>query len=128
MTDETPQQRLARLAKARRTELGLSVRAASMAAGIDRNTWSWMEAGTRVLQDRNYAKVEKALQWPTGEIPRILDTVEDSSAVNARRVLEMSWAEIAVLVADAVAADGPHQAGAELEKIVAQRTKTRQDT
>lgn len=127
-TDETPQQRLARLVKARRLELRLSVRAAAKAAGVDRNTWSSLEDGTRVLQDRNYDKVETASQWPPGEILRILATAESPEDADARRAVEMSWAEIAVLVADAVAAGGPHRAGTQLEQIVALRAKARQGT
>lgn len=68
----TPQQRLAIAVKNRRVKLGLSVRAAAKAAGVDRNTWSSVEDSSRVLQDRNYGKFEAALQWPDGEIERVL--------------------------------------------------------
>lgn len=124
-TDEVPQHRLARLVKERRLKLKLSVRAAAKAAGIDRNTWSSLEDGSRVLQDRNYAKVEEALNWPTGEILRILSPGSAAADAAARqRIVEMSWAEIAIRIADVVETPaeeggGPEEAGRQLDSIFA---------
>ena len=132
-TDETPKDRLARLVHARRLELRLSVRAAAKAAGVDRNTWSSLEDGSRVLQDRNYAKIEEALSWPTGEILRIL--TPGSAAADAaarRRIAEMSWAEIATRIADVVNAPppegGPEEAGRQLDRIFAIKVEAWQRT
>jgi transcriptional regulator with XRE-family HTH domain len=99
--DETAQQRLARRVKTRRLQLHLSVRAAAMKAGVDRNTWSWLEAGTRVLQDRNYSKVETALEWPLGEILRILAEPAASASEAARqRLANMSREELGTYLLD----------------------------
>lgn len=70
---ETPQQRLSRRVRTRRQELGLSVRAASKLAGVDRNTWASLEDGSRVTQDRHYGGIERTLQWPTGHILALLE-------------------------------------------------------
>lgn len=56
----------------RRQELGLSIRAAAKAAVVDRATWTALEEGTRTTQDRHYAGIEQALQWPTGTIQAIV--------------------------------------------------------
>lgn len=128
-TDETPQERLARLVKERRLELRLSVRAAAKAAGVDRNTWSTLEDGSRVLQDRNYDKVETALNWSSGEVLRILAPGRGAAdAAARRRIVEMSWAEIATRIADVVEADGPEEAGRQLDAIFAIKVEARQRT
>jgi hypothetical protein len=69
---ETAQQRLPRAVKERRLYLRLSVRAAAKLAGIDRGTWMALEEGSRKTQDSNYAGIEMALQWPPGQIVKIL--------------------------------------------------------
>lgn len=71
--EEGPRQRLAHLMEQRRRALGLSVRAAAQAAGIDRATWTSAEAGTRQTAEYNYAGIEKALSWQSGSIDAILD-------------------------------------------------------
>jgi hypothetical protein len=57
----------------RRQKLALSVRAAAGAAGIDRATWTSLEAGTRVVQDRSHAAIEDVLQWPPGSIAAFVE-------------------------------------------------------
>lgn len=63
--------RLGKLVERRRIELGLSVRAAAKLAGIDRATWAALEDGSRLTQDRHYAGIERALQWPTSYVQSI---------------------------------------------------------
>jgi transcriptional regulator with XRE-family HTH domain len=129
MDSETAQQRLARLVKARRLQLHLSVRAAAKAAGVDRNTWSSLEDGTRVLQDRNYAKIETALQWPTGEVPRILSAPAQSEAEAVRqRFVAMSREELAMHILDFAEARGAKEAADLLEQILAVRAEAQQRT
>ncbi|MFF4600117.1 hypothetical protein [Amycolatopsis sp. NPDC001319] len=70
--DETPHQRLARAVRDRRVWLGLSVRAASRLASVSRGTWQALEDATRVIQSRNYGGVQRALQWPIGQIESLL--------------------------------------------------------
>lgn len=67
--------RLGELVKKRRIELSLSVRAAAKVAGIDRATWTGLEEGTKVTQDRHYAGIERALRWPTGYIASVASGV-----------------------------------------------------
>lgn len=93
---ETPQQRLSRQVRTRRQELGLSVRAASKLASVDRNTWASLEDGSRVTQDRHYGGIERALQWSTGHILALLEkdltpenqpTDEQIVAMDARAIM-----------------------------------------
>lgn len=64
---------LARKVRARRVELGLSVRAAALAAEMDRNTWSYLEDGSKRTAEFKYAGIERALQWEPGSVTAILD-------------------------------------------------------
>jgi transcriptional regulator with XRE-family HTH domain len=64
---------LAKKVRARRVELGLSVRAAAQAADIDRNTWSYLEDGSRRTSEFKYAGIERALQWESGSVAAILE-------------------------------------------------------
>ncbi|MFC3504854.1 helix-turn-helix domain-containing protein [Micromonospora krabiensis] len=73
MDDRGGQDQLATLVRARRIELGLSARAAAQTAGIDRNTWAYLENGTRRTAEFNYAGIERALQWAPGSIQRVLE-------------------------------------------------------
>lgn len=69
---EGGRRRLAWLVKQQRQSLGLSVRAAASKAGVDRATWTGMEDGSRGTQDRQFAGIERALEWPPGAIAAIL--------------------------------------------------------
>jgi transcriptional regulator with XRE-family HTH domain len=64
--------RLGRLVKQQRQNLGLSVRAAAQKAGVDRATWTSLEAGSRDTQDRQFVGIERALEMPRGTIAAIL--------------------------------------------------------
>jgi transcriptional regulator with XRE-family HTH domain len=64
---------LARRVRARRVELGLSVRAAAQAAEMDRNTWSYLEDGTKKTAEFKYAGIERALQWEPGSVTAVLE-------------------------------------------------------
>ncbi|WP_194821263.1 helix-turn-helix domain-containing protein [Micromonospora sp. S-DT3-3-22] len=72
MDERGGQDQLGQRVRSRRLELGLSARAAAQAAGIDRNTWSYLENGTRRTAEFNYAGVERALRWAPGSISAIL--------------------------------------------------------
>ncbi|MFI2667882.1 helix-turn-helix domain-containing protein [Micromonospora carbonacea] len=72
MDERVGQGQLGTRVRDRRVELGLSARAASQAAGIDRNTWSYLENGTRRTAEFNYAGIERALRWAPGSIRAIL--------------------------------------------------------
>lgn len=63
---------LGKLVSQGRQELGLSIRAAARDAGVDRATWTALEEGSRVTQDRHYAGIERALEWPVGTIRAIV--------------------------------------------------------
>jgi hypothetical protein len=63
---------LARLVRARRGELKLSVSRAAKLAPVDRATWTGVEDATRVPQSHNRAAIEKVLGWTSGSIDRIL--------------------------------------------------------
>jgi transcriptional regulator with XRE-family HTH domain len=63
--------RLARLVQQQRQSLGLSVRAAARKAGVDRATWAGLEDGSRETQDRQFAGIERALEWAAGSIDAI---------------------------------------------------------
>lgn len=71
---------LAKRVRARRQELGLSVRAAAQAADMDRNTWSYLEDGSRRTSEFKYAGIERALQWEPGSVTAILDGREPTPA------------------------------------------------
>lgn len=64
--------RLAAAVGARRIELGLSVREAAKRAGVDRDTWTAIEEGTRNTRADKYAGIEQALMWVRGSIEAIL--------------------------------------------------------
>ncbi|MEV0726050.1 helix-turn-helix transcriptional regulator [Micromonospora purpureochromogenes] len=64
---------LAQKVRARRVELGLSVRAAAQAAEMDRNTWSYLEDGSRKTAEFKYAGIERALRWEPGSVSAILE-------------------------------------------------------
>lgn len=109
---ETAQQRLARRVRQRRMELGLSVRAAAKVAGIDRDTWSKLEDGTRATQDRNYNAIERTLEWPQGEIDSIL---KQQNVTKIRRPTEgeirsMSMAQLGAIAAQIEAKEGYEKA------------------
>jgi transcriptional regulator with XRE-family HTH domain len=71
--DPQSQHRLAQLVRERRTQLGLSVRAAADRSGIARGTWIALEEGTRRTADRNYAAIERTLRWATGSAQQVAD-------------------------------------------------------
>lgn len=56
----------------RRLALGLSASAAAVAAGVARNTWSALEAGTQRMSEHKYVDVERTLRWEAGSIAAIL--------------------------------------------------------
>lgn len=73
MNPAAAHQRLAQIVKARRVELGLSVRDIAKQAVIDRQTWTNLEAAARTLRTTNWSKVERVLGWGPGSIAAILD-------------------------------------------------------
>jgi hypothetical protein len=109
---ETPQQRLSHEVRQRRTTLGLSVRAASTLAGLNRATWTALEDGTRSTQDRHYGGIERALQWPPGHIRSILDeeTVTKIRRPTDDEVRSMSMAQLGAIAAQIEAKEGYEKA------------------
>lgn len=57
--------RLARVAKARRLELGLARNKTAAEIGISKDTWKRVEQGQPV-REMNYAKIDAALGWAVG--------------------------------------------------------------
>jgi hypothetical protein len=98
----------------RRKKLGLSVRAAANDAGIDRATWTALEAGTRTIQDRHHAAIEGVLQWQPGAIATYLEdgaTLPPSHTTavddgDAPLVVRMSADELAELIMEVQDASG----------------------
>lgn len=72
MTETVYRHKLGELVRQGRQELSLSIRAAASAAGVDRATWTALEDGSRVTQDRHYAGIERVLGWPSGTIETIV--------------------------------------------------------
>lgn len=72
--------RLGSLIRERRRWLGLTMASAAAAAGIDRNTWSTAESGSRRIVDNNYAGIERAIGWAPGSIAAVLAGGEPTPA------------------------------------------------
>lgn len=66
-------QRLAELARRRRTELGLALNDANAkAAGTSKGTWQRVERG-QAIRDTNYKKIDRLLQWAPRSCLDVLD-------------------------------------------------------
>ena len=63
--------RLARIARDRRNELGLTQRQAADAAGVSDQTWLTLENG-RTVSRRTLAGVDEAMQWEPGSARAVL--------------------------------------------------------
>lgn len=72
MTVDDRRGRLGQRVRERRMELGLSSPVAADRAGINRDTWRNLEAGTRAIRDYNHRPIERALNWQAGSIDAIL--------------------------------------------------------
>lgn len=70
--DESRWVALGQAVNARRLELGLSARAASTQAGINRATWAATETNANRLSRHLWAPVETVLRWQPGSIANIL--------------------------------------------------------
>jgi hypothetical protein len=81
--DAENRRRLAAAVRARRLELGTSVRAAAAQTGVARDTWIGLEEATRRTAETNYAAIEDTLQWARGSIRLILDGGEPVEATPA---------------------------------------------
>ncbi|HKR49533.1 MAG TPA: helix-turn-helix transcriptional regulator [Pseudonocardiaceae bacterium] len=84
--------RLAKLARARRLELGLAITAVAEAAGISKDTYRRIEEG-REVRDISYARIEPALHWALGSCRAVLEDrkptpAEPSSTVVTRIELD----------------------------------------
>ncbi|MFI6560326.1 hypothetical protein [Streptomyces sp. NPDC050534] len=65
-------ERLARVAKRRRADLGLALTdATAKAAGLSKGTWQRVEKA-RPIRETNYVKIDGALQWAPGSSMAIL--------------------------------------------------------
>ncbi|MFG2056645.1 helix-turn-helix domain-containing protein [Micromonospora sp. NPDC048930] len=65
-------ERLGQLISAYRKRRGLSIRAAADAAGIDRDTWTSAEKGTKRTAEYIYGPIERVLGWAPGSVDQIL--------------------------------------------------------
>lgn len=74
--------RLARIAKARRMEIGLSLDALAEQAGTSRDTYRRIEA-SRPVRDLTYVQAESALGWASGSCVAILGGGEPVPAGDA---------------------------------------------
>lgn len=74
MTDTPPRdyERLAKLARARRAELGLAITAVAKEAGMSKDTYKRLENGMRIW-DLKYSQVDSALGWASGSCLAILE-------------------------------------------------------
>ncbi|MEC3977870.1 helix-turn-helix domain-containing protein [Amycolatopsis sp. H20-H5] len=117
---ETPQEQLSREVRERRRHLGLSVRAAAAAANIDRATWTSLEDGSRVTQDRHYVAIEHALQWPTGYISHLLQGSATAEVMRPtpEELAEMGFEQLGVLGAEIERAEGYEAANAFFDEVV----------
>lgn len=64
--------RVAETVKRRRTDLGLSQRAAALRAGLSPTTWGQLETHAQKIDDLTKPKVARALNWTTDSIDRLL--------------------------------------------------------
>lgn len=88
-----PRQQLGEAVKARRLQLGISVRAAAESAGMARTTWISLEDASRRTAETNHAAIERTLKWGAGSLNAILRGEEptprqsepDESVVHAER-------------------------------------------
>jgi hypothetical protein len=72
-THEREYDRLARLAKRRRADLGLALNDKNAkAGGLSNRTWQRVEKGLEI-RDTNYVKVDGLLQWAPGSCLRVLE-------------------------------------------------------
>lgn len=69
---ETPRQRLARLMDERRSDLGLTWNEVADKAGITREGLRRMRTGTGHIRSLTKRGIERALQWTSGSVDRIL--------------------------------------------------------
>lgn len=103
--DDTPIRRLAGKVKARRLQLGLSVRQAAETADIARNTWTALEDGSKKTAETSYAAVERTLRWAAGSIntikaggePREIATPEPAPLPDNAAQIPASDADAAII-------------------------------
>lgn len=99
--------RLARAAKTRRMELGLSLDALAEQAGTSRDTYRRIEA-SRTVRDLTYAQAESALGWAPGSCVAILRGGEPTLVGDAPthgRVITEDDLSGSILIATAKSAD-----------------------
>lgn len=121
---ETPAQRLSRTVRERRQYLGLSVRAAAKLAGVDRATWTALEEGTRVTQDRHYGGIERALEWPAGHMAGVVRGAGVTAGVSRPspdEVVEMTFEQLGAKAAEIERAEGYEAANRFFEEAAAVR-------
>lgn len=71
--DERDHERLAKLARSRRAELGLALNDANAKAGeLSNRTWQRVEKGLEI-RETNYVKIDRLLQWAPGSCLGILE-------------------------------------------------------
>lgn len=78
-------QRLAKLVRKRRVELGMNKIDVARAAETTITTYGKIEAGEPV-RDVTYAKAERVLGWPLGTCKEILDGATDAATVETSQI------------------------------------------
>jgi hypothetical protein len=72
-TEERDYERLAKLAKRRRAELGLALNDTNAkAGGLSNRTWQRVEKGLEI-RETNYVKIDGLLQWAPGSSLKVLE-------------------------------------------------------
>lgn len=72
MPHDDQHRRLGELIRKRRLQLGLSMRAAAIAAGVNRTTWATAETGGRRTTEHLLPGIERTLRWAPGSIDLVL--------------------------------------------------------
>ncbi|MGW1949947.1 hypothetical protein ACWCRC_37280 [Streptomyces sp. NPDC001940] len=92
-------ERLAKLAKRRRQELGIALTdATAKEAGTSKGTWQRVEKGMSI-RDTNYVKIDGALQWAPGSC---LSVLEGGAPIPISAVEGEPGAAVAEMDADAI--------------------------
>lgn len=141
-TGDVPVRDLKRLAgavRAAREKLGLSQEEFAQRGDLAPKTAQRLEWGTVAPRAKTLSKLDRAADWPPGTARKILDgeleaapdgpppALEHATAAH-QRIVEMTWAEFALRIADVVEVQGPEEAGQLLERITAIREEARQRT
>ncbi|MET7923155.1 hypothetical protein ABZT43_04000 [Streptomyces sp. NPDC005349] len=100
-------ERLAKLARRRRAELGLALNDVNAkAAGLSKGTWQRVERG-EAIRETNYVKIDGVLNWAPGSALSVLEgkdpiPVEDVEGASGAVVAKLDAAQISEQALDTV--------------------------